>query len=288
MPGRNSLYSEAYSIGALRARAEDDIPLEDNFTDLWHGLQATFRMVREGVPELGVFGYDGMLFDEDQTPLLNGRGMRNSDLLRAVRALTLIEREGVLQRISYADLGVEELGSIYESLLDFTPRVTAHAEDVGGREVPARTFFLDPRGSERKTTGSYYTHPSLVDELIKSALLPVARERLATAGLPVMEEKAIGEVTAGLLTDYADLTDAQRAVGAKALLSITVCDPAAGSGHFLVKANNVMGAELARIRSGDEYLAEAEVQAAKRDVLAHCIYAVDLNPMAVELCKVSL
>ena len=67
-----------------------------------------------------------------------------------------------------------------------------------------------------------------------------------------------------------------------------MCDPAAGSGHFLVKADNTLGAELARIRSGDEYPAEAQIQAAKRDVLAHCIYAVDLNPMAVELCKVSL
>jgi len=288
MPGRDSLYAEAYSIARLRARAEGDIPREDDFADLWHGLQVTFRMVREGVPELNVFGYDGMLFDDDQTPLLNGRAVHNSDLLRAIRALTLIERERVLQRISYADLGVEELGSIYESLLDFTPRVTTGPEDIDGREVPANTFFLDPRGSERKTTGSYYTHPSLVNELIKSALLPVARDRLEAAGLPVIEEDAIGEATAGLLTDYAGLSDEQRAAGEKALLAIKVCDPAVGSGHFLVKANNALGAELACLRTGDEYPAEAEVQAAKRDVLARCIYAVDVNPMAVELCKVSL
>jgi hypothetical protein len=261
---------------------------------LWEGLRVTFRMVREGVPELGIFGYDGMLFDDDQTPLLTNasegraRACRNSDLLRAIRALTLIEREGVLQRISYADLGVEELGSIYESLLDFTPRVNTAPENVNGREVPANTLFLDPRGSERKTTGSYYTHPSLVNELIKSALLPVMRDRLAAAGLPVIEEDAIGEATAGLLTDYAVLTDEQRTAGEAAILSITVCDSAVGSGHFLVKANNVMGAELARIRTGDEYPTEEQVQAAKRDVLAHCIYGVDVNPMAVELCKVSL
>jgi len=302
LPGRNSLYATSYSIAALRARAEGDLPAEDDFTDLWEGLKVTFRMVREGVPELGIFGYDGVLFAEDQTPLLDGlpsplpglgegpgvRAIRNSDLLHAIRALTLVEREGVLQRISYADLGVEELGSIYESLLDFTPRVTAGPEMAGSREIPANTFFLDPRGSERKTTGSYYTHPSLVNELIKSALLPVARERLAAAGLPVIEEAAIGEATAGLLTDYAGLSAKQRAAGEQTLLSIKLCDPAAGSGHFLVKANNALGAELARIRSGDEYPTEAEVQAAKRDVLAHCIYAVDLNPMAVELCKVSL
>ncbi|MCP4535873.1 MAG: N-6 DNA methylase [Chloroflexi bacterium] len=299
MPGRDSLYAESYSIARLRTRAEGDIPREDDFADLWHGLRVTFRMVREGVPELDIFGYNGMLFAQDQTPLLDrfpppsqggglGRGVCNSDLLRAIRALTLIEREGVLQRISYADLGVEELGSIYESLLDFTPRVTTGPDEVNGRQVPANTFFLDPRGSERKTTGSFYTHPSLVNELIKSALLPVMRERLTAAGLCVIEEGDIGEATSGLLTDYAGLTGEQRAAGEAAILSVKVLDPAVGSGHFLVKANNVMGAELARIRTGDEYPTEAQVQAAKRDVLAHCIYGVDLNPMAVELCKVSL
>jgi hypothetical protein len=294
MPGRDSLYAETYSIARLRARAEGDIPREDDFADLCEGLRVTFRMLREGVPELGVFGYDGMLFEDDaagatdQPSLLEGRGCRNSDLLRAIRALTLIEREGVLQRISYADLGVEELGAIYESLLDFTARVTTVADDADGREIPANTFFLDPRGSERKTTGSYYTHPSLVNELIKSALLPVARDRLKAAGLPVIEEEEIGEATAGLLSDYAGLIDEQRRTGEEALLSIKVCDPAVGSGHFLVKANNALGAELARICTGDEYPTEDQVQAAKRDVLAHCIYAVDVNPMAVELCKVSL
>jgi hypothetical protein len=281
------LYREQYSVTALRARAEGDLPRRDDHTDLWEGLEVTFRMVREGAPELGVFGYNGMLFDETDT-LLVGRACPNSALLRAIRALTLIEREGLLQRIAYADLGVEELGSIYESLLDYTPRVTRQMEVVEGREIPPSTFFLDPRGMERKTTGSYYTHPSLVNELIKSALLPVMRARLAGAGLPVITEEEIGEATTGLLREYAALTGAQREAGETALLAIKVCDPAAGSGHFLVRANNVLGAELARIRSGDEYPAEARVQAAKRDALAHCIYAVDLNPMAVELCKVAL
>jgi hypothetical protein len=294
------LYREGYSITALRARAEGDLPRADHFTDLWAGLRATFRMVRQGAPELGVFGYDGMLFDDDQIPLLSGLPTpdrphtatpltcANSDLLGAIRALTLIQREGVLQRISYADLGVEELGAIYESLLDYTPRVTSGPESVEGREIPPHSFLLDPRGAERKTTGSYYTHPSLVDELIKSALLPVARDRLATAGLPVVDADTVGEITAGLLTDYHDLSAAQRAAGEVALLALKVCDPAAGSGHFLVKVDNTLGAELARVRTGDEYPDQDEVQAARRDVLAHCIYAVDLNPMAVELCKVSL
>jgi hypothetical protein len=304
MPGRDSLYVETYAIAALRARAERELPggtraanAGFGHADLWEGLKVTFKMVRDGAPDLGVTQYNGMLFAADQTPLLDdasssrrggpGRGLRNGDLLRAIRALTLIEREGVLQRISYADLGVEELGSIYESLLEYTPRITREREVIAGREIPPYTFVLDPRGSERKTTGSYYTHPSLVNALIESALLPVARARLAAAGLPVAEPtEAAGP--AGLLEDVAALTPHQREAAEAALLDLKICDPAAGSGHFLVKADNVLGAELARIRSGDAYPTEAQIQAAKRDVLAHCLYAVDLNPMAVELCKVSL
>lgn len=267
------LYRREYSITALRGRAEGVLPREDYgatpLVDLWEGLKVTFRMVSAGAPELGVFGYDGMLFAEGQTPLIGERALENGALLRAIRALTLIEREGALQRISYADLGVEELDSIYESLLDFTPHVTVTPEVIEGREIPAHTFILDPRGQERKKTGSYYTHPSLVQQLLETALLPVIRNLTGFENLP-------------------GLNAPQRASAEAALLSLKVCDPAAGSGHFLVKANNVLAAELARLRTGDEYSTEAALQIARRDVLAHCIYAVDLNPMAVELCKVSL
>ena len=287
---RKDLYWSDYSLTALRERAESGVPNRDDHTDLWHGLQATFKMVRKGAEDLGVFGYNGELFEEAEG-YLKGRACDNARLLRAIRALTLIEREGVLQRISYLDLGVEELGSVYESLLDFTPRVTEEHEIIEERdeeEVSANAFILDPRGLERKQTGSYYTPDSLVNELVKSALLPVMRDRLEDKGLPVIEEDDLGEVTTGLLDRYADLTEEEREAGTEAILDMDVVDPAAGSGHFLVKANNVMGAEVARLRNGNEYPTERAVREAKREVLARCIYAVDLNPMAVELCKVSL
>jgi hypothetical protein len=127
-----------------------------------------------------------------------------------------------------------------------------------------------------------------VNELIKSALLPVLRDRLERAGLPVIAEAAIGETTGGMLEDYTNLTEEQKQAAEEAILNITVCDPAAGSGHFLIKANDALAAELARICTGHEYPSQDEIQNAKHDVLVHCIYAVDLNPMAVELCKVSL
>ncbi|MCG3207810.1 MAG: hypothetical protein FOGNACKC_01410 [Anaerolineae bacterium] len=293
------LYRQSYSLTALHAKAEND-PASPEAYDLWEGLKVTFKMFQKGAPELGVYRYNGMLFAEDQTPLLDGLpspsqgeglGMgvslrcRNFELLRAIRALTLIEREGVLQRISYADLNVEEIGGIYESLLDFAPRVTTAAETVEGRELPPHTFFLDPRGTARKTSGSYYTHPSLVNALIESALLPVLAERLKEAGSKETGVRGTEEPPAAysLL-----LTPEQRQAAEQAILQLKVCDPAMGSGHFLIAANNALALRLAQIRTGDDYPAERHLRRARRDVLAHCIYGVDLNPMAVELAKVSL
>jgi hypothetical protein len=117
-------------------------------------------------------------------------------------------------------------------------------------------------GTERKSTGSYYTRPELVHELIKSTLVPVMEGRFKIA-------KTAGEKE-------------------KALLSLKVCDPAAGSGHFLLAAARRIGRELAKVRSGEDEPTPTEFRKAVRDVIQHCIYGVDLNPLAVDLCKVAL
>lgn len=117
-------------------------------------------------------------------------------------------------------------------------------------------------GSERKTTGSYYTPRSLVNELIQSALVPVVEERLAMAKTREEREHAI--------------------------LSMRVIDPAAGSGHFLLAAARRMGRELARVRTDEAEPGPSAFRHAVRDVIRSCIYAVDKNPLAVDLCKVAL
>ena len=258
LPTRDSLYADEYSVTRLREMAETRHG-KDEHCDLWEGLKVTFRMLKNGCAPLRVFGYNGSLFDDSEIPILSGLSCKNEDVLTAVRHLTLVEEEHVLKRINYLDLGVEEIGSIYESLLDFVPRVFGTEQEVDGEKVPANMFFLDPRGAGRKTTGSYYTNPRLIDELIKSALKPVVEDRLAKA---VDKEKA--------------------------LLSIKVCDPACGSGAFLIAADNFLARELAKLRTGQAEPPDREVKKARRDVLQHCIYGVDLNPMAVELAKVSL
>lgn len=114
-----------------------------------------------------------------------------------------------------------------------------------------------------KKTGSYYTNPVLIQELIKSALEPVIKDRLKNAGKNVEEKE-------------------------RELLSIRVCDPACGSGAFLIAACNKLGSELAKLRYGEDLPPQNVLQQAQRDVLQHCIYGVDLNRMSVELAKVSL
>jgi hypothetical protein len=258
LPTRDSLYAEEYSITRLREMAEKRRGKDDHF-DLWEGLKVTFQMLKKGCPPLRVFGYNGSLFDDSAISIFSQMSCKNEGVLETVRQLTLVEEERILKRINYLDLGVEEIGSIYESLLDFIPRVFDHEEEVDELKVPAFAFFLDPRGTARKTTGSYYTNSTLIDELILNALKPVIEEKF--------------KVT----------TDRE-----KVLLSIRICDPSCGSGAFLIAANNYLAKELARSRSYQREPSDREVKRATRDILQHCIYGVDLNPMAVELAKVSL
>jgi hypothetical protein len=267
------LFLEEYSITSLRERVDAFVGRDDRHTDLWEGLSVTFGMLEKGVPILGVNAFDGLLFSHENECYLKDAKCRNTALMNAIRSLTwtvpITESRGRQQqihgrqRISYADLSVEEIGAIYEGLLAYIPRITVGFEPVNGRECRPGEFVLDPLGSERKSTGSYYTNPDLIAELISSALDPVIAHHLSQAGTdPTAREKA--------------------------LLSIRVCDPACGSGAFLIAASNRLGYELAKVRARTELPSSKEVQAARRDVLSHCIYGVDLNPMAVELAKVSL
>ena len=265
MDERSSLYTEEYSVTKLRERSEMREG-EGRNTDLWEGLQATFQMVGRGVDDsdanLHTPGYNGGLFDDGNLEFILDCECPNAKLLSAVHDLTHIEHDGYQQRISYADLGVEEIGAVYESLLEFTPQVADVAIELEERKISAGSFYLDDRGMERKETGSYYTDPGLVNELIESALEPVVDERV--------DENADVE------------TQEQQ------LLEITVCDPAVGSGAFLIAANDYLGQRLAQIRSDTPYPSEETVRRARRSVVQHCLYGVDLNKMAVELAKVSL
>ena len=231
--------------------------------DLFDAAQLVFDALgtEGGVPELALPGIGGIFESQhdDGTPLpldepLAGARLSNEALLGAVRALSLVKPRdgGAWRRVDFGNLGAEELGSVYESLLELIPRY----------DDEQLAYTLETlAGNERKESGSYYTPTSLVECLLDSALDPLLDEACAH-GTP--EERV------------------------SALLDITVCDPACGSGHFLVAAARRIAKRIAAEETGESEPPDAVVRAALRRVTGRCIYGVDINPMAAELAKVSL
>ena len=257
----NPVYRDHYGIARLRRMLDVQAAWTDH-PDLWLSLRTLFHLFQDDKLSavLTLAPLNGELF---ATQTLDGCTLSNRDLLAAFWYLAYYqERAGApSRRVNYAALDVEELGSVYESLLEFHPDVTFH---------DSRFTFDLIFGSERKTTGSFYTPPELVNELVESALMPVVRQRLAAA--------AAADKRDGTGTKH------QQA----ALLSLKIIDVACGSGHMLLAAARRVGKELARLRTGEDEPAPERVREAIRDVISHCIYGVDRNPLAVDLCRVAL
>lgn len=116
--GEHNLYLEEYSLTALRERAASYGKV-DGHKDHWIGLKNTFRIIWKGSPALGIYPYNGMLFETSGEEYISRYDCKNEKLLEAIRYLTLTEIEGTARRISYSDINVEEIGAIYESLLDY-------------------------------------------------------------------------------------------------------------------------------------------------------------------------
>lgn len=252
-------FAEHYSTARLRELASKI--KGSRHADLWRQFRLlvgalsgdeALSAAREhlALPTLGSF-----LWSLTSTATLNDAELTNHDLLEALRHLAFTRQGKVLRPVDYKNLGAEELGGVYESLLALTPQISADG---------ARFTFAEFAGNERKTSGSYYTPDSLVQCLLDSALDPVV-------------ETAIKGKTG---------TAAEQA-----LLSLKVCDPAVGSGHFLVGAAHRLARHLARVRAlsqGESEPSPLLYQHALRDVIGRCLYGVDVNPMAAELCRVSL
>lgn len=250
-------YLAGYSLTRLRQLAARRRSY-DRHADLWQVLNITFAGLGKGQQSLGLPALGG-LFAVSHCPDLDKAQLDNSSLLSALFSLCFFRDGAALSRVNYRDMDSEELGSVYESLLELVPHVTLtagvrHFSFVGDEDDGST------RGNARKLTGSYYTPDSLVQELIKSALEPVIERTLAE--------------------------NPQEPV--KALLALSVCDPACGSGHFLLAAARRIAEEVARLNATDGNPLPADYRRALRDVVAHCIYGVDKNPMAVELARTAL
>ncbi|MBM7437661.1 Eco57I restriction-modification methylase domain-containing protein [Streptomyces sp. HB132] len=258
-------YAKYFSSARLRRHAlrRQGTAHADQYAALRIVLDALGR--EDGRPELGLPGLGGLFDDIGADAPLRECSLSNASLLEAVRHLSRVrdEKTARWRPVDYRNMGSEELGSIYESLLELVPKHSA----------TERSFELVNRlGNDRKKTGSYYTPASLIETLLDSTLDPVIDdaqkrgEQAATAaGEPDPSEAIVRE-----------------------LLSLTVCDPACGSGHFLVAAARRIAKRVAAVRESNPEPPPVAVRTALHEVVARCVYGVDLNPMAVELAKVSL
>lgn len=245
------LYAEGYSLTHLRAQCFRAATW-DKHHDRYEAVKIVFSALAHGQPALALPALGG-LFAEDRLPHLETARLRNRAFMEALYRLSWMAEANGMVPVNWRAMETEELGSVYESLLELQPQL---GED--GKTLLFASEAAEQKGNQRKTTGSYYTPDSLVQALLDTALDPVL-----------------------------DKTEAKANDPAKALLKLSVIDPACGSGHFLLAAARRIATRLARIRAeGTPSL--ADFRHALRDVARCCIYGTDLNPMAVELTKVAL
>ena len=247
------IYDLGYSLARLRRLSEKPHFADARHSDAWLALIALFRLVDESGRglKLGVAPLGGDLFNRGSLGVLEDCSLDNATFLGALRQLTLFTNPVTrqLMRVNYGALNVEEFGSVYQGLLEFEPRVT---------EIDGKWHFAFAQGDERAATGSHYTEDELVQPLLKHSLDHLIAEKL------------------------------KQPDPAAALLSLRVADISCGSGHILLAAARRIGMALAIVRTGDDQPSPAAYREAVRDVIKNCIYGVDLNPLAVELCKVAL
>lgn len=288
--------------------------------DLWKHLKGLIDAVNNGDPEYGIMGYDGGLFDDEEEVFLGNHQLRNDFLSRALYLLAFVEPSGNNPDneypIPYEDLEVRHLGELYENILEYTV-LLADADRIRRRNKKGVEIFLASHTTkksgdilirkgdvhfgesalERKQTGSYYTPEPLVRFLNeKSIVQPLKdsfkhkyRQRLndlleqARSGHDEDIRRGAAISAAALIERFAE----------EEVFSFKICDPAMGSGHFLVDATNQMAGLIVALLAEVPYAEGIGADSGhpnywRRQITRHCIYGVDLNPLAVNLAKLSL
>src|SRR6266566_422206 len=257
----SDLYSEDYSLRSMTQAIARDLDagrtLRSVGTRLFHHLKELFGYINVGDPPLKISTFNGGLFDPQRHDFLEKYTIGDARLQQAIDMLARTDTNGHMERhfIDYRDLSVRNLGTIYEGLLEY------HLEKIEAKD--GWTIDLLNDKGERKATGSYYTPDFIVKYLVDQTVGPVLQRVVAQAA-----------------SDKANV---------EALLAIKVLDPSMGSGHFLVEATEYIARFLVELNIQPEGVTkEAELAYWKRRVVQTCIYGVDLNPLAVELAKLSL
>ena len=252
------IYKKFYAASRLRRLSELAYLKQRQYSDLWQGLMDTFHLFEPDTfgEKLGIKPLGGVLFGTETLHWLKQCQVSNKDLLAAFSALNKFEDERQQKvKINYSSLDVEEFGSVYEGILEMRPFV-----QPGVAASDWQFGFVG--GLDRQSTSSYYTRPDLVQNLIKTTLEPVIKEKIAAQ--TTTEEKV------------------------KALLNMKVCDAASGSGHIVLAMARTIAWYICTLRTGEDNPASLDYRQALREVISRCVYAVDYNPDAVELCKVVL
>lgn len=252
------IYKKFYAASRLRHLSELAYLKQRQYSDLWQGLMDTFHLFEPDTfgEKLGIKPLGGVLFGTETLHWLKQCQVNNKDLLAAFSALNEFEDERQQKvKINYSSLDVEEFGSVYEGILEMRPFVLP-----GVAASDWQFGFVG--GLDRQSTSSYYTRPDLVQNLIKTTLEPVIKEKIAAQ--TTTEEKV------------------------KALLNMKVCDAASGSGHIVLAMARTIAWYIYTLRTGEDNPASLDYRQALREVISRCVYAVDYNPDAVELCKVVL
>lgn len=263
-PAARERYRRYFSTERLRAQARRR--RGSAHTDLYRMLSLVLTALGDenGRPELGLPGLGGLFDEREADAPLRGLVLSNRYLLDAVRALARVwdADSGRWRAVDYRNMDAEELGSVYESLLELVPKRTS-----------GNAFELVNRlGNDRKKTGSFYTPTGLIEPLLDATLDPV---------IDAAQQRGLEQARAAGADDPAPAMVTE-------LLALTVCDPACGSGHFLVAAARRIAKRVAAVRENNPEPTPPAVRHALHEVIGRCVYGVDLNPMAVDLAKVSL
>ncbi|HCN85231.1 MAG TPA: restriction endonuclease [Sphingobacteriaceae bacterium] len=275
----SQIYYNYYSLLRLRKLAKKLPPPEANrHYDLWQNLLSTFALFEErNIGEkLGIMSLQGELFGPDSIATshydLHDCRLSNSLLLQIIKSLSYFENDHNLQiAVNYGGLDVEEFGSVYEGLLEMQLNI----KPIKGTNQFSCSFASS---EERSKSGSHYTPDELVQPLIKHSLDYLLEDRKKIITAIITNQK---------LTGPAFRTQREELVK-QHIYSLKVCDISCGSGHILISGARRIAEVAAGIIEEEEQPNPKAFQLAKRNAILNCIYGVDKNPLAVELCKVAL
>ena len=245
------LYSEGYSLKRKRTQCVNRSYWDGNH-DSYEGTKIIFNALTKGAPTIALPALGG-LFDKEKVPNIEKAILKNNAFFEVIYRLSWLKSDkfGIVP-VNWRDMETEELGSVYESLIELQPQLSEC-----GRKLTFASTLSEKKGNEKKTTGSYYTPSSLVELVVNNTMNPTL-----------------------------DAIQSEKGNPEESLLNLSVIDPACGSGHFLLTAARRIARRVVISRCG-ENATPSDFRNAIREVVRRCIYGVDLNPMAVELARVA-